>query len=226
MAIRILIADDHGVLRAGLRALLQAEPDFQVVGEAGDGDSTWQCAVDLRPDLILLDISMPGMNSIELVRRLTAELPGIRILILSFYEDAGLLKGALRAGAAGYITKRAVNEELTAGIRAVAHGAMYVHPSLMQAMADDLASLPPPSKETTLTNREIQILKLIASGFTNRQIAKQLNRSVRTIENHRANLTEKLGLHTRADLVRYVDQHFLVASNATPSAPAHLFTKQ
>jgi two-component system response regulator NreC len=213
--IRILIADDHGVLRAGLRALLNAEPDLQVVGEAADCDEAVRLSGVLRPDVVLMDISMPGAGGgIEATRRMVELLPDTCVLILTAHEDKGLLREAIRAGAAGYILKRAAESELVNAIRAVARGDLYVHSALTRALLADAAqpSTGGAGGAEPLSPREIEVLRLVARGYTNRQIAEALNLSVRTVESHRANLMDKLGLHSRVELVRYASEHKLLES--------------
>ncbi len=211
MPIHILIADDHGVLRAGLRALLNAEPDLEVIAEASDGNDVLRLANELRPDLVLLDISMPGPGGVEVTRRLKEALPELRVLILTAHEDESLLREAVQAGAAGYIIKRAVESELINAIHAVWRGDLYVHPAMTRALLKEMSlfpAAPEPSVES-LTPREIEVLRLIAKGYTNGQIAKELNLSVRTVESHRANLMGKLELRSRVELVRYAMEHGL-----------------
>lgn len=212
MTIRILIADDHGVLRAGLRALLRAEPDLKVVGEAADGNAVLRLAHELRPDIVLLDVSMPGLGGIETTTRLRRLLPEARILILTIHEDEGLLREAIRAGAAGYIIKRAAESELINAIHVVWRGDIYIHPSLNRALLRDLSPVQAPDTPSveSLTPREVDVLRLIARGYTSRQIAEVLNISARTVEGHRANLTNKLSLHSRVDLVNYAEEHGLL----------------
>lgn len=216
MPIRLLIADDHGVLRAGLRALLSAEPNLEVVGEAETGEEALRQAEALHPDVVLLDISMPGPGGIEVTRQLKARLPDVRVLILTVHEDETLLREALRAGAAGYIVKRAVEEELIAAILAVWRGDVYVHPTMTRALLKEVAEQEPASSSSKndllaeLTPREKEVLHLIALGYTNRQIAEKLCISVRTVETHRANLTDKLGTRSRAQLVRIAREHGLL----------------
>lgn len=207
MAIRILIVDDHGVLRAGLRALLNSEADLEVVGEAVDGSDGLEQAARLQPDVVLLDISMPGMSGIEVTRRLAGQFPEIRILLLTIHEDTSLLREAIQAGAAGYILKRAVENELIDAIRAVAAGKIYVHPAMTRALLEE--QQPPVRKtpEVTLTQRERDVLRLLVKGYTNRQIADELTLGVRTVESHRANLMTKLDLHSRVELVRYAAEN-------------------
>jgi len=214
MPIRILIADDHGVIRAGLRALLDGLPEITVVGEASDGSEALSKAVELKPDIVLMDLSMPLMGGIETTRQLTQNKPGIRILILTVHEDESLLKEAIRAGAAGYIVKRAAQEDLLHAIRVVARGDLYVHPSMTRALFTEPTpiSTSKVSEVETLTLREIEVLQLLAKGYTNRQIAEQLSLSPRTVEGHRANLSGKLGLHSRVELVEYAEMHGLLKS--------------
>ena len=212
MSIRILIADDHGVLRAGLRALLSAESDLEVAGEAADGRETLRLVSELDPDVVLLDVNMPGPDGIEVTRRLKAVKPEVRVLILTVHEDEGLLREAIRAGASGYILKRAVESELIYAIHAVWRGDLYVHPAMTRALLQDLHStlVADEAPVEPLTPREMEVLRLIAEGHTNRQIAEVLSISVRTVESHRANLMSKLGLHSRVELVRYAKRHGLL----------------
>ena len=212
MAIRILVADDHGVLRAGLRALLDAEPDMTVVSEASDGATALRLAISRRPNVVLLDISLPDDTGIEVTRRLRAACSDTQVLILTVHEDVTLLREAIRAGAAGYIVKRAIESELINAIRAVHRGDHYVHPSMTHAL---LQGEPPstPIKEglvEELTPREIDVLRLIAQGYTNRQAAEILTISVRTVETHRANIMDKLDAQGRVDLVRYAQKYDLL----------------
>jgi two-component system response regulator NreC len=211
MSIRILIVDDHGVLRAGLRALLSAEADLEVVDEAAEGREALYLAAELRPDVVLLDISMPDLGGIEITRRLKQAVPETRVLILTVHEDDSLLQEAIRAGAAGYIIKRAVESELIDAIRAVSRGDLYVHPAMTRALFNDLTPFPPAKNPPTeiLTPRETEVLCLITQGYTNRQTAQALSISVRTVESHRANVMDKLNMRSRVELVRYVQEHGL-----------------
>jgi two-component system response regulator NreC len=213
MTIRILIADDHGVLRAGLRALLSAESELEVVDEAANGTEALNKAKELQPDVILLDISMPGSSGIEVTRDLKEILPETRVLILTVHEDEGLLQEAIQAGASGYIIKRAVESELIDAIRAVWRGDLYVHPAMTRALLKEMTATPTVTKEApveALTPREIEVLRLIAQGYTNRQMAGMLSISVRTVESHRSNLMGKLDLHSRVELVRYARENNLI----------------
>ena len=215
MPIHILIVDDHAVIRAGLRTILKAEPDLEVVGEAADGREALRLAGELRPEIILMDISMPAPagGGIETTRRLRDILPDARVLILTVHEDESLLREAIQAGAAGYIVKRAAEAELVGAIRAVWRGDMYVHPAMTRVLFKDLAGQPTLDKRgspESLTPRETEVLRLLARGYTNRQIADALNVSVRTVEGHRANLMSKLELHSRVELTSYAEEHGLL----------------
>ena len=214
MPTRILLADDHAVLRAGLRALLEADKEFHVVAEAGDGDQTLRLAVKLQPDVVLLDLNMPGPGGIEVTRRIVEAATKSRVLVLTAYEEDALVREALNAGASGYIIKRAVESELLNAIRAVQRGEVYVHPFVLRALLTPPAQKIAPKKKDRdgeiLTPREVEVLRLIARGYTNRQIAETLKLSIRTVESHRANLMGKLELETRVQLVRYATEHNLI----------------
>jgi len=212
MSLRILVVDDHGVLRAGLRAILGDETNYEVVGEAGTSDEALRAAIALKPDIVLLDLSLPGIGGIEVTRRLHEKLPGTKVLILTVHEDAALLREALKAGAAGYVIKRALEAELLAAIEATQRGDLYVHPSMTRALIEEdppAPTRPPRGNPEALTSRETDVIRLIARGFTNRQIGDSLNLSVRTVESHRANIMGKLGLSSRAELVRWAADHKL-----------------
>ena len=212
MPIRILIADDHAVVRSGLRALLRADPDLEVVGEAENGEETLRLAETLRPDTILLDISMPPENGIKTAARLKEKHPEIIVLILTMHEDESLLHEALRAGAAGYVIKRAEESEILQAIHATNHGDIYVHPAMTRALLHQPVTTEHRrgASPNPLTPREIDVLRLLAKGNTNRQIAGLLSLSMRTVENHRANLMGKLGLVSRVELVNYAEEHHLL----------------
>lgn len=212
MSIRILLADDHAVVRAGLRTLLTAEPDFELVGEAEDGYQVLKMAERLRPDLVLMDISMPGQGGIDALRQLKQMLPETQVLILTLHEDEGLMRQAINAGASGYVVKRAAESELIDAIQAVGRGHIYIHPAMTRALLKDLIVSSPTrqSANDTLTHREIEVLRLVARGYTNHQIARELNISQRTVEGHRANIMAKLELHSRVELVEFAEQHGLL----------------
>jgi two-component system, NarL family, response regulator NreC len=210
--IRILIADDHAVVRSGLRALLRADPDLEVVGEAEDGIETLRLAETLHPDTVLLDITMPPEDGIKIAKQLKEKHPELIVLFLTMHEDESLLHEALRAGAAGYVIKRAEESEIIQAIHAASHGDIYVHPAMTRALlhqpitTEHRRGLP----ADALTRRELDVLLLLAKGNTNRQIAGLLGLSMRTVENHRANLMGKLGLVSRVELVNYAEEHNLL----------------
>jgi len=212
VSIRIVIADDHGVLRAGLRALLNAEPDLEVVDEAADGDAAERLALRWKPDVVLLDVSMPGPTGIEVAARIKRQLPATHVLILTVHEDESLLRAALDAGASGYIVKRAVESELINAIRAIARGEVNVHPAVTRGLLDRKA--PGAGKggagRFVLSRRELEVVRMIARGRTNREVADELGLSVRTVETHRANAMAKLELETRAELVDWVAKNRLL----------------
>ena len=214
MAIRIIIADDHGIMRAGLKSLLSADPNMQVVGEAVNGEETLRLVNELKPNITIMDIGMPGNEGLEATRQVIQSSPSTKVIMLTMHEDGAVLQECLRAGAAGYIIKRAVEGELIDAIYAVNRGMIYIHPSLMPLLvsravtADAHKSYDP----DTLTEREIEILGLIVQGYTNREMGDALNISVRTVETHRSNLMEKLNMHSRVDLVRYAREHKLIKS--------------
>lgn len=210
--IRILIADDHVLVRSGVRALLAADPDLEVVGEAGSGEETLRLADELAPDLVLLDITMPDASGIATAERLKEAHPDLLVLFLTMHEDEGLLHEALRTGAAGYVIKRAEAGELLQAIRSALAGDIYVHPAMTRSLlrqpvvTERRRGTPAPA----LTPREIDVLRLLVRGNTNRQIAGLLGLSPRTVESHRANLMGKLGLESRVELVDYAEEHGLV----------------
>ena len=214
MSIRILIVDDHNVIRVGLRTILKAEPDLEVVGEAADGREALRLAAELRPDVALVDISMPypAGGGIETTRLLRDMLPDIRVLILTVHEDEGLLHEAIQAGAVGYIVKRAAESELVNAVQAVWRGDLYIHPAMTRALLKDVVAPPVANQAAleSLTPRELEILRLLAKGYTNRQIAEALSISARTVEGHRANVMSKLDLHSRVELTTYAEEHGLL----------------
>ena len=210
MSLRILIVDDHGVLRAGLRAILGEETNYQVVGEASTSDEAVRAAVSLKPNIVLLDLSIPGIGGIEVTRQLREKLPDTRVVILTVHEDAALLRASLEAGASAYVVKRALESELLSAIQAAVNGDVYVHPSMTRILLEERRAAEAPPRRSSpeaVTTREIDIVKLITRGYTNRQMADELGLSVRTVESHRANIMGKLGLTSRAELVRWAVEH-------------------
>lgn len=213
MSIRILIADDHGVLRAGLVALLNAETGMEVVGEADDENSAVALTVEKRPDVVLMDVSMPDSGGIQATRRIKKLAPESRVLILTVHEDKGLMEEAIRAGAMGYILKRAIKSELINAIHTVLRDELYLHPAMTRLMfAENPISSEPATGNYTepLTSRELEVLRLIAQGYTNSQASEILHISVRTVEYHRGNLTTKLNLRSRVDLMKYAEERGLM----------------
>lgn len=211
MSIRILIADDHGVMRAGLRAMLEDEPTIDVVGEAATGEEAIRLAFQHEPDIVLMDIGLPDIDGIECARRVRKTNPLIQVLILTVYEDESLLQEAIKAGAAGYVIKRAAGEELLAAIHAVARGDMYIHPAITRLLVKRLSDNSDPVKDAlqTLTPRELEVMRYIVRGYTNREIAEALVISTRTVEGHRASLFGKLGLKNRVELVKFTEKYGL-----------------
>ena len=216
MPTRVLLCDDHAVLRAGLRALLATERGIEVVGEAENGTAAIAQAHALRPDVALLDITMPELDGLAATRRIRRETPDVKVLILTMHDDPAYLFQALEAGASGYVLKRAAEDDLIEAIRIVAVDDAFLAPrAAQQLVADYLArrergDLPPPVEK--LTPREEEVLRLLARGHTNAEIAESLVISVKTVETHRAHILDKLGLRKRAELVRYAETHGLLQS--------------
>jgi two-component system response regulator NreC len=208
--IRVLVVDDHAVVRSGLKLLLAAEPDLEVVGEAGTAREAVFEVRAQKPDVVLLDVVMPGESGIDAVPRLLHESPGTKILVLSMQDDPNYVREAFAAGASGYVLKEAADAEVVEAIRQVAEGGNYVHPVLGARMVVADAEAKAAAASDPLSDREREVLKLLALGHTNQEIAKQLYISVRTAETHRAHIMRKLGLETRAGLVRYAIDHGLL----------------
>ena len=212
MSVRVLIVDDHSVIRTGLRALLKSDAELQVVGEADNGREAFRLVEELLPDVVLLDIGMPDEDGIQVAKRLKTSFPQVRVLFLTMHEEEGLLREAIAAGAAGYVIKRAEEAEILNAIHAASRGDLYVHPAMTRALLENRGAEHPVGGATgvSLTRREVDILKMLARGNTNRQIAEALGLSVRTVEGHRANLMGKLGVSTRVELVTYAEKHGLM----------------
>ncbi len=205
-AIRVLLVDDHAILREGLRALLSRCNDMEVVGEAQDGLQALVKVGQLRPDVVLMDIAMPGMNGIEVTRHVAKEYPGTSVLILSQHEDEHYVLPVLRAGARGYVLKQAVSEELVAAIRTVYGGAPFLSSSATGILLTGYCQQSrdkPEADDSNLTQREREVLRLVAEGRTSQEIADLLGLSKKTVMCHRANMYQKLGTHNRAELIRF-----------------------
>lgn len=204
---RIVLADDHPIVLDGLRNLIRAEADFELVGEAGSGLAALKTIREQRPDVAVLDISMPELNGIVLSRRLAAEMPELRVLVLTLHEDRAYLNQAMEAGVRGYVLKRSAVENLVQAIRAVTVGGLYVDPALASRSTDGKrtggAGSPRGAATPALTPRETDVLKMAALGFTNKEIASRLDVGVKSVETYKARGLEKLELKTRAELVRY-----------------------
>ena len=203
--IRVLLADDHAVLRAGLHHLIDAQPDMEVVGEAGNGQEALRQTKALTPDVLTLDLSMPGGSVIPVIERLRQECPKTRVLVLTMHDDPAYLRTVLAAGGSGYVVKKAAADELLTAIRAVHQGRAFVDLDLGTGASPTLLDASARSTGTAgvLSQREREVLELLAQGHTNQAIADKLFLSVKTIETYRTRIADKLGLRTRADLVRY-----------------------
>jgi two-component system response regulator NreC len=214
--IRVLMVDDHAILREGLRALLSYYEDVEVVGEAQDGGEAVAKAGELLPDVVLMDIAMPGMNGLEATRLIRQQYPQVRVLILTQHEDPQYVVPLLQAGASGFVTKRALGTDLINALRVVARGETFLFPTAATTVVEEIRrrNENPETAPDSLTPRELEILNLIVAGETNAQIAAALSISVKTVEWHRANLMSKLDVHSIADLVRYAMEHELVGKGA------------
>jgi DNA-binding NarL/FixJ family response regulator len=200
--IRILLADDHILVRQGFKMILSAQPDMQVVGEAVNGRETVELCEKLQPDLVLMDVTMPELNGIEATRRLANASPRTRVLALSMHKDAVYVREILRAGARGYLLKDSAETDLLAAVRSVAKGEAYLSPSVSDAVLTDYRRHVTDPLDL-LTSREREVLQMIAEGKTNKEIATSLNLSVYTVEAHRGRVMEKLNLHSTGELVRF-----------------------
>mgnify|MGYP005843410891 FL=1 len=212
--LRVFIADDHAVLRAGLRMLIDAQPDMQVVGEAEDGEDAVRRVLALQPDVALIDVNMPKLDGLEALRQLKAAAPRVRAMVLSMYDDEGYLRRALEDGAAGYILKKAADTEVMAAIRAVARGEVYIYPSLTHLLVNRYLGRPEqtqPAPSEELSEREMEVLRLLAAGYTSQQVGNQLALSAKTVDTYKARVMDKLGLQSRVDLVRYALRHGLLS---------------
>jgi DNA-binding NarL/FixJ family response regulator len=207
--IRVVLADDHAILREGMRALLGYYDDIQVVGEAQDGSEAVARVGELEPDIVVMDIAMPGMNGIEATRAIRAKYPATQVLVLTQHESREYVLTLLEAGASGYILKRAIAADLIAALRTVAAGQVFLHPPVATTLVRGMLG-----QVESLTPRESEVLHLIVSGQTNTQIAKTLCLSVKTVEWHRTNMMSKLSVHSVGELMRYAYDHGLVEPEA------------
>jgi DNA-binding NarL/FixJ family response regulator len=206
VSIKILIADDHKIMRDGLRSLLEEQPDMEVVAEAENGQMAVQLAQERKPDVVIMDINMPDFNGIEATRQMIATLPEVKVIALSMHSDRRLVLGMLRAGASGYLLKDCAFEELARAIETVAANQPYLSPSIARTVIEDYVDRIAQTESATadvLTAREREVLQLLAEGWSTKQIASHLHISVKTVETHRRRIMEKLGLRSIAELTKY-----------------------
>ena len=206
MKTRVLLADDHKIMREGLRSLLAVSPGVEVVGEAGDGRSAVQLALKLSPDVVVMDIGMPDLNGVDATRQIKARAPQIKVIALSLHSDERFISGMFKAGASGYLLKDGAFEELARAIRTVADGHTYLCPRIAKTVVRDyLRNAPavPMTGGPTLSDREREVLQLIAEGKSTKEVAGRLDVSVKTVETHRARIMERLGVHSVAELTKY-----------------------
>jgi two-component system response regulator NreC len=213
--ISVVLVDDHAVVRSGIRLLLERQDDIEVVGEAGNAKDALFRARALKPDVILLDVVMPGESGIEVLPRLLEESPETKVLVLSMQDDPSYVREAFAAGAQGYVLKEAADDEVVTAVREIAKGGRYVHPTLGARMVAADAEERAAAEADPLSEREREVLRLLALGHTNQEMAEKLYISVRTAESHRAHIMQKLRLTTRAELVRYALSHGLLTDDAS-----------
>lgn len=217
--IRVLVADDHTIVREGVRLLLEAQPDLEVVGEASDGQEAFELVRKLQPDLVVMDIQMPNWNGLQATRAIKQEFPHLHILALTMYESDEYFFQVLAAGASGYILKKAASTDLLAAIRAVHQGDVFLYPSVARRLVSDYLTRVKSGEEQSsydgLTAREREVLKLIAEGHTNQVIAEKLVISPSTVQTHRNRIMQRLNLHTRAELIKYANRKGMID---TPSS--------
>jgi DNA-binding NarL/FixJ family response regulator len=211
---KVLIADDHAIVREGVRMILAKEPDIEVVGEAEDGQQALDLVEQHRPNVVIMDLSMPGMGGIEATKKVKEQHPRVNVLALTMHEDESYVFQLLRAGASGYVLKRAAARDLVQAVRAAAKGEAFLYPSVARKVVEDYLKRVEAGEERErydgLTEREREILTLIAQGLGNQQIAQKLYISIKTVQTHRAHVLEKLGLHDRTELVRYAIRKGLI----------------
>jgi two-component system response regulator NreC len=208
--IRLLLVDDHEIVRAGLRMLFSAETDMEIVGEVGSGDEAVQAVQQLQPDVVIMDVAMPGIGGIEATRRIKQQNPDTSVLALTMHEDEQYFFEMLNAGASGYIPKRAAPDDLVSAIRVVHEGNVFLHATLARYLMRDVVGQAK-SAADDLTPREREVLTYIAEGYTNREIAEALVISVKTVDRHRENIMQKLNLHSRVELVKYAIEKGLIS---------------
>ena len=210
--IKLMLADDHAVVRSGLRMLLDAQPDMEIIGEAETGTEAVTKVQELRPDIVLMDVEMPGMNGIEATQKIKESVPETAVLALTMYEDDQYFFEMLKAGASGYVPKRAAPDELVNAIRTVSKGGVFLYPTLAARLVNDYINRDEttPTDDEDLTPREKEVLIQIAEGLTNPEIAEELTISVKTVDRHRENIMRKLNLHSRVDLVKYAIRKGLI----------------
>ena len=204
--IRVLIVDDHAILREGIRALLGLFGEVEVIGEAGDGREAIEKVRELNPDVVLMDVAMPGVDGLMATRQISKDFPRSKVLVLSQHDNKEYVLPILKAGAAGYVLKKAVGSELLNAIKTVQRGEVYLHPSVAKLVVDGYLTLEQGEKSSAafrLTDRETEVLRLVAEGKSNQEIASLLCLSVKTVMGHRTRIMEKLGLHSRTELVKY-----------------------
>ncbi len=203
--LRVLIADDHPMLLAGVRTVLNRDPGVEVIGEAGDGETALRMAIELNPAVMVLDLSMPDLNGVEVTRQLLARCPDCKVIVLTVHEDRAYLRKLIEVGAAGYVLKRSAPEDLRRAIHAVASGGMYLDPSIAAHAFDRTPDKPPESAAAgaNLSEREVEVLRLTSVGHSNKAIANILKISVRSVETYKARAMDKLGFDNRVDLVGY-----------------------
>jgi two-component system NarL family response regulator len=204
--VRVVLADDHQLMREGLRALLDREPDMEVVGEAGDGRQVLALVAELTPDVVAMDIAMPGLNGCEATRRIVKDFPRVRVVAMSGSADRRFVLRLLEAGACGYVVKAAASDELMRALRAAGHGQHYLCPDAARIVVSGSGYNPDSNRllaHSHLASREREVLQLLAEGLSSRDIAERLHISVKTVETHRRNITAKLGLHSIAELTKY-----------------------
>jgi len=210
--IKILLVDDHAIMRDGIKALLSIHDDIEIVGEASEGKEAIEMAQGLMPDVVVMDIGMPGMDGLEATRRLTKRNPRIKVIILTQHDNKEYIFSTIKAGAAGYVPKKALGSELVSAIRAVCRGDSFLYPSAARVLIEDYRQQAEKgSPYDSLTGREREILKLIAEGHTSREIADALFISLKTVHGHRTKIMEKLDLHNRTELIKYAMRKGLVS---------------